>query len=121
MNDETTSKKITEEGYIIYSKEDDYAIEIMDKRKEMFSWTNKPAYYKIYKTETEALEDIKYARNSIEESLRYLRHIYAEDDLPVINAKMNINILTNVGIYKVYKSIIVDIGDNIINEFTRVI
>ena len=108
---EIEEKNSTEEGYIIYSKVDDCAIEVMDKQKEMFSWTNRPACYKLYKTVVEAMKDIKYAQESTEESLRYLRHIYAEDDLPFINAKLISNRLANVAVYKMQRSLTANIEE----------
>jgi len=114
MNKEIVSKNLTNEGYIIYSKTDDSAIEYIDKEKALVSWTYKPARYKAYRTEAEARKDLKYAQIATEEYLKYVSYKYKytqveDDDLQAFNAMIISNRLADADVYKVKKAIKVDI------------
>lgn len=113
-------KSLYEEGYIIYSETDANAIKdikYIDRQKAIVTWTHNPAHYKVYKTEAEAIKDLKYVQLTTEEYLKYTSHRCVhtqieEDDLTALNAMNAIilgNRLSGADVYKVQKSIIVDI------------
>ncbi len=114
MNKEIVSKDLANEGYIVYSKTDDNAIEYIDKEKALVCWTYKPACYKVYRTEAEARKDLKYAQIAIEEYLKYTNYKYKytqveDDDLQAFNAMILSNRLADADVYKVKKAVRVEI------------